>query len=249
MSVTPVVAVGMSRVGDAILATRLDGAELSTFEADQIDDALLDSALGRARGTARRRHRARRPRSAAILIDGAGARPAGVLRASGPVTRIGQIHADRAQLLVTTALAVGPERAIGAALRALADEPDASTPLVAHLQPAAFDDGLRRSINAAGLSLDDLRAATAAAAGIEVPDLQKVYRVSWGSLVRLVLLGAVAYTLISQIADIGWDTIVDAISRPASRSSWRRWCSARCRGGAGRVAPDRVAGRRSRCCG
>ena len=128
-----------------------------------------------------------------------------------PVTRIGQVHADRAQLLATTALTVGPERAIGAALRAVAHEPDAATPLVAHLQPAAFERALRRSIGAAGLSLDDLRTATAEAAGIEVPDLQKVQRVSWGSLLRLALLGAVAYALISQIADIGWDTITEAL--------------------------------------
>ena len=113
--------------------------------------------------------------------------------------------------MATTALAVGPERAIGAAQRALADEPDASTPLVAHLQPAAFDDGLRRSIDAAELSIDDLRAATAAAADIEVPELQKVWRVSAGSLVRLALLGVVAYTLISQIADIGLDTIIETL--------------------------------------
>ena len=126
-------------------------------------------------------------------------------------TRIGQVHADRAQLLVTTALTVGPERAAIAAARAVADEPDAATPLVAHLQPAAFDAELRLPISTAGLSLDDLHAETAAAAGIEVPDLQKVHRVSWGSLLRLVLLGAVAYALISQIADIGWDTITEAL--------------------------------------
>ena len=209
--VTPVVAVGMSRVGDAILATGLDGAELSSFEAGEIDDPLLDKMwreLGalHAAGIA---HGALDPR--AIRIDGAGAvQMASFVRAE-KVTRIGQVHADRAQLLVTTALSVGPERAIGAALRAVAQEPNAATPLIAHLQPAAFDDQLRRSIANAGLSLDDLRAATAAAADIEVPDLQKVYRVSWGSLVRLVLLVAVAYALISQLADIGWDTITEAL--------------------------------------
>ena len=69
----------------------------------------------------------------------------------------------------------------------------------------------RRSIGSADLSLDDLRAAPAAAADIEVPDLQKVYRVSWGSVIRLVLLVAVAYALISQLADIGWDTITEAL--------------------------------------
>lgn len=211
VSVTPVLAVGMSRVGDAVLVTRVDGAALSTLPAGEVDDALLGKVwaeLGalHAAGIA---HGAIDP--GAIRIGRTGTARLGSFERSELVTRIGQIHADRAQLLVATALVVGPERAIGAALHALAHEPDATAPLVAHLQPAAFDDELRRALTAAGLSLDDLRTTTAAAAGVDVPDLQKIWRVNWGALLRLGLLGAVAYALISQLADIGWDTITEAL--------------------------------------
>ena len=211
MNVTPVVAVGMSRVGDALLATRIEGDELSGITAEELDDARLDEvwgelgelhAAGIAHGSLD---------SSAIRIDSAGTVQVGSFVGAEAMTRIGQVEADRAQLLVTTAVTVGPDRAIGAALRALADDPEAAAALVSYLQPAAFDDELRRSLDTAGLKLEDLRTATASAAGIEVPDLQKVTRVTWKSLVQLVVLGAVAYTLISQLADIGFDTIVDAL--------------------------------------
>ena len=206
-----VAAVGMSRVGDALLATRLDGAELNTLRADQVDDELLGALwaeLGalHAAGIA---HSGLDPH--AIVVDPAGRVRLGSFERAEPLTRMSQVDADRAQLLVTTALAVGPDRATAAALRALVDEEDAFTPLVAHLQPAAFDDELRRTVTAASLSLDDLRTAVSAAAGIDVPDLQRIWRVTWSSLIRLGLFGVVAYTLISQLADIGWDTIVAAI--------------------------------------
>ena len=211
MSVTPVVAVGMSRVGDALMTTRPDGTELLTLKAEFLDDAYLEGMCGElgalhAAGIA---HGAIDP--ATIRVDAAGTVRLGSFAQAEPVTRIGQVHADRAQLMVTTALTVGPQRAIEAALRALAHEREATALLVAYLQPAAFDAGLRSAIGDAGLSLDDLRGATAAAAGIDVPDLQRVWRVSWGTLLRLGLLVAVAYALISQLADIGWDTIAAAI--------------------------------------
>ena len=80
---TPVVAVGMSRVGDALLATRLDGTELLTLTAEDLDDACLERmwgelgalhAAGIAHGAIDPSHHPDRRRRD---------RPAGVVRASG----------------------------------------------------------------------------------------------------------------------------------------------------------------------
>ena len=81
VGVTPVVAVGMSRLGDAILATRLDGAELPDLRGrpDRRRPARRD--LGGAGRAARRRHRARRARSDRHPHRRCRHRPAGVLRA------------------------------------------------------------------------------------------------------------------------------------------------------------------------
>ena len=148
VGVTPVVAVGTSRLGDAVLATRLEGAELTTFAPSELDDGLLDKVWGElaALHGAGIAHGALDP--GAVRVEDDGTIQLGSFVRAEPLTRTGQIHTDRAQLLVTTAVAVGPERAIEAARRALADEPDAATALVANLQPAALDDELRRAIDA-----------------------------------------------------------------------------------------------------
>lgn len=208
-SVTPVVAAGVSRTGDALLATETDGTELGQMRPTDVDDALLQRlwvALARLHesGIA---HGALHP--AAIFVDDRGGVRFASFSLAQPITRLHQPDADRAQLLATTAIAVGPDRAITAALDAL--EPGDAAPLVAHLQSAAMDARLRRALEAASISLADLRSATAEAAGIDVPELQKIWRVSWGAILRLALLGLVAYLLISQLADIGLDTIIEAV--------------------------------------
>jgi uncharacterized membrane protein YbhN (UPF0104 family) len=200
----------MSRTGDALLATEDVGTRLSELDVGSIDDALLGrlwqelATLHRAGIT----HGGLRP-SAIFVEESTGAPCLGSFERSQPITRLQQVHADRAQLLATTTLLVGADRAIAAARREL-DAEDAA-PLVAHLQPAAMDVPLRQALEASGVALADLRTATASAAGIELPELQKIWRVSWGALLRLAVLGFVAYLLISQLADIGFDAIVDAI--------------------------------------
>lgn len=108
---------------------------------------------------------------------------------------------------------MGTDRAVAASLRAVGDDgDDATAPLVSFLQTAALDGDLRDRVAAADLSLESLRTAMAEAAGIEEPELQKIWRVSWRALIRLGLLAFVAYLLISQLADIGWSTIADAVT-------------------------------------
>jgi glycosyltransferase 2 family protein len=208
-SVTPLVAAGVSRTGDALIATQLDGIALDELEPASADDALLDRAWRALAGLhlAGIAHGALRP--AALDVTPVGPVRLGSFEQAQPITRLNQVHADRAQLLATTAIAVGPARAIAAALAAL--DPEDAAPLVANLQTAAMDGQLRRALDENDLDLAVLRASTADAAAIEPPELQKIWRVSWGAILRLALLGAVGYLLISQLADIGFDTIVTAI--------------------------------------
>jgi uncharacterized membrane protein YbhN (UPF0104 family) len=206
--VTPVVAAGTSRTGDAILAARVDGVPVDELGAAEVE-ALLP-AMWRAL------HELHEAGVAHGTIDGAVvlADPDGTVRLGGfaraqPITDVSQVHADHAQLLITTALLVGEEPAVAAALAAV--DPDAVAPLVAHLQAPAVDSRLRKAVDQADLELEHLRTATAERAGIEVPELQKIWRVSWGAVLRLAVLGFVGYLLISQLADIGLSTIADAI--------------------------------------
>jgi uncharacterized membrane protein YbhN (UPF0104 family) len=210
-AVAPVVAAGASRTGDALVATRITGTPLADLDGP-LDDALLDrcwAALaslhdaGVAHGGID---------AVAVEVDGAGTVHLTSFARAEALVEPAQVHADRAQLLVTTALLVGTERAVAAALRSVVgDAPDEADPLVSFLQTAALGDDLRAQVGDADLDLEELRRAMAEAAGREVPDLQKIWRVSWGAIVRLALLGLVGYLLISQLADIGWDTIVESV--------------------------------------
>jgi uncharacterized protein (TIRG00374 family) len=227
--VTPVVAAGTSETGDGVVAFLLEGRTLASLPPEQVDDALLDrcwAALGSLH-------------DAGIVHDGIDGRSLrchddgrvvlGEFDDAHQIDSPSAVHADRAQLLVATALAAGTERAVRAALRAIdaeaaaggtgdaedaageADRTASAAALVSFLQSAALDSQLRADVALAGLSLEEVRTSVAEAAGIEVPDLQKIWRVSWGSLVRLGLLGLVGYLLISQLADIGWETIKTSV--------------------------------------
>lgn len=209
--VPEVITTGVSRTGDAVVATALTGPTIEEL-GPAVGDELVDGAW-RALDAL---HRAQIAHGAidarAIRRDAQGEAVLDSFERAEPLVEPAQVHADRAQLLVATAVVVGAERAIAGAMRAIAaDGDDAAAPLVSFLQTAALDGDLRADVDRAELSLEELRTATAAAAGIEEPELQKIWRVSWGSIVRLGLLALVGYLLISQLADIGFDTIVDSI--------------------------------------
>jgi uncharacterized membrane protein YbhN (UPF0104 family) len=120
------------------------------------------------------------------------------------------VQADRAQLLVTSALALGPERAISVAVGALGA--GALPDLLPYLQEAALSRSSRAAVERADLDLDELRKAAASAAGSEVPDLLPLRRVTWGSLLQLALIGIGAWVVISTVAGVGVDTIVEELS-------------------------------------
>jgi uncharacterized membrane protein YbhN (UPF0104 family) len=117
------------------------------------------------------------------------------------------IAADRAGVLVATALAVGPQRAAAAALAALGGEELARVlPL---LQPAAFERPTRQAIAEQDWDLEDLRTACADAAGAELPKLAQLRRVSIQSVGVVVLIGLVAYAIISSLANVGLANLID----------------------------------------
>ena len=122
--------------------------------------------------------------------------------------------ADEAQLLVATALAVGDDRAIGAARDAIGDERLGA--VLPFLQAPVLEAETRRQMKTTGLDIDELRAATARALGIEEPKLEQIRRVTWGSLVTAALLAIGGYFLVSGLAGLGLDQILEELERASS---------------------------------
>ena len=77
------------------------------------------------------------------------------------------------------------------------------------LQPAAFERDTRIALHDQHLDLKALRESIAERTHSEVPPLEPLQRVTWQSVLKLVVIGFLAYTLISAFANIGIDTIVE----------------------------------------
>ena len=109
---------------------------------------------------------------------------------------------DRAQVLVTTALVVGTDRASVSA-RASFPGNEAFANVLPVLQPAALDRDTRHAVRDQEWDLDDLMTSSTAVTGTEAPELQQLRRVSGKSIAIVLLIAFLAYTLISALAGIG----------------------------------------------
>jgi uncharacterized membrane protein YbhN (UPF0104 family)/tRNA A-37 threonylcarbamoyl transferase component Bud32 len=207
VSVLPVVAAGMASERDALLVTEVTGRPLRTLDPHEIDDQLLDGIWRNAArlhtlGVAHRRLDASR-----IVVRPDGTPAFGDFGGAAVAAADADITADRAQVLVATTLAAGPERAASAAAAALGN--DALSQVLPLLQPAAFERPTRRAIGEQDWEFEDLRKACAEAAGVEVPKLARLRRVSLQSIGAVVLIALVAYAVISALANVGLANLID----------------------------------------
>jgi uncharacterized membrane protein YbhN (UPF0104 family) len=118
-----------------------------------------------------------------------------------------ELMTDSAQLLALTATVAGRQPAVDAAVRALGEETAGG--LVPYLQPPAFGGALKRALRESGLDVDDLRKATATATGAAEPQLARLRRVTWGTVVQLALLVLAVAALIRFAGNVDFDEVKD----------------------------------------
>jgi uncharacterized membrane protein YbhN (UPF0104 family) len=216
--VLPVVAAGVAGARDGVLVIEADARLFDEASPDGVPDRLLEqlwkavSAMhesGIAHGSLDAHHVLVAPDGSPRLADfqtaSASATPQAVL-------------ADRAQLLVTTALLAGDDRGVAAAMAAIGA--DGLTEVLPYIQPAALTHDTRRSLKDAERDLDAIRDAAAAAAGTEPPKLEPLRRVTIGSLVTIVVLLAAAYFVFSAIANVGIDQLVAELEKADAAWLW-----------------------------
>lgn len=205
--VLPVVAAGLATGRDALLVIEADARAVATLPDGALDDDLLAqfwAALstlhrtGIAHGQVTADRLVVRPDGTAALAD---------FGAAATAARESQLLADRAQLVVSTALLVGPDRAVDAALSAIGEA--GLGDVLPLLQPAALDPQIRRAVRVEEWGVDDLRALAARRTGRQEPELEKLRRVTVGSLVKTGLVVLVAYALITAFAGIEWENVVE----------------------------------------
>jgi len=210
VSVAGLVAVGMTTLDDALLVTELYDHSLRTVPVDDVDDDMLDACWGLvaelhdagiSHGSLDDRH---------IWFDAEGAPALAGFSDAAVHPNDEQLNEDMAAMLVLTTLIVGEKRAIEAARRAVDDE--ALTAMLPVMQTASLNARLRHKVKHQKLKIGDLRKQTAAAIGVDVPDVEQLTRVTWKSVLMVVFIGFAAYTIIGGLADVGFDTIAETLS-------------------------------------
>ncbi len=203
-----VLAAGTNVIGDAVLVVERRGRLLS-----EVTEPVADHQVSAMWSALRGLHDAGLSHGAIdaerVFIDGDAVGFADL--SSGEVmAAVDDPLIDRAQMLVTTAVLVGAERAVAAATRSLstAELADVSS----YVQPAALSTSLRRAADAIDLDIDELRSAVVAAAGEDQRDLIRLRRVTIGGLFTAAILFIAGWVLISGLTHIGLDTIGQAIS-------------------------------------
>ncbi len=181
----------------ALATTDVPGPRLDALGADDIGDDLLDAVWAEVAGlhALGLAHRALRAANVLVTPDG----PAIIDFGAGQAAAGAREQAmDRAELLVSTAALVGPERAVAAAARVLA--PADLAAVTPFLQPLALSAATRRSTSKRGL--EQLRGAVGEATGTAPVPLERLIRVRPRTLITVATLTGAFYVLLPQLANV-----------------------------------------------
>jgi undecaprenyl-diphosphatase len=194
----------------ALALDRIDGTALDQVPADRVDDDLLDAVWQEAEGLHGAHVAHGSLRTANVVVDHDG-RPVVTGLGSGTVSPTArQLASDRAELLTSLAVVVGPERAVASAARVL--PPADLAAVVPFLQPLALSTATRKQASKG--MLQQLRNEISTTTGIEAAPLEQLVRVRPRTLVMIAALALAFYVLLPQLAHVG-----DSV-RAIENASW-----------------------------
>ena len=200
-----VLTAGQKDGSDQLLLLVMDGERASSLDSGSLDAAFAASAWQtvKAAHAARVVHLDIEPRSVVVRSDGVVALTD--FTDSQLAATDDLIHTDNAQLIVCLAALVNAETAVASAHDALGnDDLVAALPF---LQSAALPRNLQVAAKAGGVNIDGLRKQAAKAAGTDAPELAKLRRVTWGSIVQAGLLVLAASAIITYFAGLDMDDL------------------------------------------
>jgi uncharacterized membrane protein YbhN (UPF0104 family) len=216
--VLPVIAAGVAGARDGVLVLEAEGRPIQQLAPDEVTDALL-ADLWRAVSVMQEAGIAHGVLDGQRLFAAAdGSARIGDFQAAAASAPPPAMLADRARLLVTTALLTPDDRWAEAALAGIGA--DGLTDVLPYIQPAALSRYTRRSLKGAGHDLDAIRDRAAAEAGTEPPKLEPLRRVMVGSLLTIALLLLAAYFVFTAISNVGIDQVVQELEHADSAWLW-----------------------------
>ena len=209
-----VVVAGTAGPGAALIATRpLVGTRLRDADPASVTDAVLSDLWHQVAEVHRARVAHGRLNANHVVVTDDGRVAVDGFETATGAAATGRRAADIAELLVSTALIVGEDRAVAAARTGLGD--DAIVAALPYLQPAALSREMRpdrKHRKERSRQVGAVRAAAAAAIGTDEPPLQELHRVSGTNLMMAVGTLIAVFALLSQVGSPQelWDTITNA---------------------------------------
>ncbi|MGI9645670.1 MAG: lysylphosphatidylglycerol synthase domain-containing protein, partial [Ilumatobacteraceae bacterium] len=208
INVPPLLGAGQDDDGDVVIvAAAPSGSPLARLT-DPTDAQLtaLWRELRDLHEQARITHGSVRPDT--VLVDGGRGELVDLSAASLMPTEQ-QLATDVVSMLASQSIPAGVERAVDAAIRIV--EPAVLESALPYAQAAVLDPSLGRNLRSAGHDMEAIAEHLADRLEVEAPDPAPVRRVSWSDVFVAVAAIIAANALIGQIADVGFDTLIDEL--------------------------------------
>ncbi len=179
---------------------RIDGTSMDDVSDADVDDGVLAGIWGQVQVLRRHRIAHRDLRRANLFLDDDAEAWIIDFGFSEVAADDLLLAADVAQLLASLAVMVGPDRAVGSAVSQIG--PDAVASALPRLQMKTLSGATQTALKEQKGLLEELRTTAADRCGIEPPELEPVQRVDAKAVFTLVMLAAVTYFLVPQLADL-----------------------------------------------
>jgi uncharacterized protein (TIRG00374 family) len=206
--VPDVVTAGLADNGDALIVVRPDGQPLGDTDprltADQVRS--LWDELRRLHDGGIVHHRVELDR---VVTRDDGSAGLSDLSSASVRSQPVDVHADDAQLFALTVVASDEDVAVDAAMTALGH--DGVIAMLPYLQEAGLPPLVHLTLRRRHIELDTIR--TRLSGLVDSPDIElvKLRRVTWRSLLNLVLLAVAAYTIIGMLSGLDLKAFVRAL--------------------------------------
>ncbi|MCL2423761.1 MAG: flippase-like domain-containing protein, partial [Micrococcales bacterium] len=194
----PVLAVTAGAHGEAVLAARAAQGPTLAELGEELGDDVLHSAWQQVVGLADARIGVRALTCDHLVLTDEGVAVVDLSRAQ-PAAPDGVLAGDVAELLASTSVIVGPERAVRVAHEVLGNE--RLTAALARLVPVALTPATRSAVKASG-GLAPIVAQVCAVTGVEEPEFEQIERMRPRTLVMVAMVGVAAYVLVPQLTTL-----------------------------------------------
>lgn len=213
VQVAPVWGIVASPAGSVgLLEGRVTGVPASSLPDKRLDARLLGGIWRQVAALHRHRVAHRALGLDAVTVAPGGRVVLGDFDAARLAASDRDLALDRAQLLVDTALRVGPDEAVAVAVDAVGAR--AVVAAVPYLQMLALPAATRRQVRADKSVLDAVHEAVKRATGVELAPLARLERVRPRTAVSILALAGGFYVLLPQLASVG------ETAEAASRANW-----------------------------